>query len=40
MSLKLYLKIVPKIVQNPPWKIVFSEEVFAQFEVQYEVLLQ
>ncbi len=34
---KLYLKIVPQIVQKNPWKIEFSEGVFAQFEVQFEV---
>jgi hypothetical protein len=36
-SSKLYLKIVPQIVQNPPRKIVFSEGFFAQFDVQFDV---
>jgi hypothetical protein len=36
-SSKLYLKIIPQIVQNPPRKIQFSKEVFAQFEVRFEV---
>jgi hypothetical protein len=36
-SSKLYLKIVPRIVQNPPRKIGFSKEIFAQFQVQFDV---
>jgi hypothetical protein len=36
-SLKSYLKFVPQIVQTPLQKIGFSEEVFAQFEVRFEV---
>ncbi len=36
-SLKLYLKIVPQIVQKSPRKIRFSKEVFARFEVRFDV---
>jgi hypothetical protein len=37
MSLKLYLKIVPQIVQKNPRTIGFFEEVFARFEVKFDL---
>jgi hypothetical protein len=37
MFSKLHLKIVPQIVQKPPRKIGFSKEVFARFEVRFDV---
>jgi hypothetical protein len=37
LKMKSYHKIVPQIVQKLPWKIGFSEKIFAQFEVQFDV---
>ncbi len=37
MSLKIYLKIIPQIVHKNPRKIGFSEEIFAQFQVRFDV---